>query len=106
MKTIKFEDLLKEYDEMVRQTEDFAKAYKAMVEANVAKLMMERIERHPKFHRNMNADEAGVTEAEINKIFQQAEVMTETHIKSMIEQGARRAYHSIVSAPEPPVTKQ
>jgi uncharacterized protein YecA (UPF0149 family) len=104
MKT--FEDFLKEFDELTRQTKDFAKAYKSLVEAYFAKLMMERIERHPKFHRNMTADEAGITKAEMAEIIREAEATAEAEMKSTIEQHARELYRRLEAVPEIPNTKQ
>jgi hypothetical protein len=100
MKTIKFEDLLKEYDEMVRQTGDYIKGYKAVVDANVCKLLLER---HPNADPNATIADS---ESEMVEIIREAEAMAEAFMKSEIERGAREAYHRIVSAPEPPVTKQ
>jgi hypothetical protein len=102
MKTIKFEDLVKEFDEMFRQSEDYAKGFKTMVDANICKLLLER---HPNAGPNATTADL-VSESEMAKIVREAEAMTEAYMKSMIEQGARRAYHRLVSAPEPPVTKQ
>jgi hypothetical protein len=102
MKTIKFEELLKEFDEMTRQTEEYAKAYNAMVDANICKLMLER---YPNADPNATIADL-VDNNERPEIIRAAEATTEAYMKSMIEQGARRAYHRIVSAPEPPVTKQ
>jgi HEPN domain-containing protein len=90
MKTVKFEDLLKEYDEMFKQSEHYAKAYKAMTDAYVARLLLDR---YP-----------NATLAEV--VIREAEALAEAFIKSAIEEGARRAYCSIVSAPEPSATKQ
>jgi hypothetical protein len=104
MKT--FEDFLKEFDETLRQTKDFAKGYKSLVDAHLAKLMMERIVRHPKFYCNMTADEAGIIKAEMAEIIREAETTAETEIKSMIEQHARDTYHRLVAIPETPDTKQ
>jgi hypothetical protein len=42
MKTIKFEDALKDYLEEMKRTGWYTKAYKAFVEANILKLVMER----------------------------------------------------------------
>src|SRR6516165_12318558 len=42
MKTIKFEDVLKDYLEEMKRTGWYTKAYKAFVEANILKLVMER----------------------------------------------------------------
>jgi hypothetical protein len=47
-----------------------------------------------------------VSETELAEIIREAEAMTEALVKAEIEQAARRAYHSLVSAPEPPMTKQ
>jgi hypothetical protein len=48
-----------------------------------------------------------VSETELTGIIQEAEAMTETYMKSMIEQGARSAYRRLVDdAPEVPATKQ
>jgi hypothetical protein len=48
-----------------------------------------------------------VSETELTGIIQEAEAMTETYMKSMIEQGARSAYRRLVGdAPEVPATKQ
>jgi 23S rRNA-/tRNA-specific pseudouridylate synthase len=94
MKT--FEDFLKKFDELLRQTKDFAKGYKALVDAVFAKLMMERIARHPKFHRNMTADEAGV----------KAETAAEAEMKPTIEKYARELYCRLEAVPETPNTKQ
>jgi hypothetical protein len=102
MKTIKFEDVLKECDEMVRQTEDFARAYKAGVDANICKILMERF---PNADPNATMRDL-VSESEMVEIIREAEAMTETYVKSVIEQKAREAYNRIVSAPEPPTTKQ
>jgi hypothetical protein len=104
MKT--FEDFLKEFDETLRQKKDFAKGYKSFVDAHLAKLMMERIVRHPKFHCNMTADEAGITKAEMAEIIRQAETTAEIEMKSMIERHARDTYHRLVAIPETPDTKQ
>jgi hypothetical protein len=101
MKTIKFEDVLKECDEMVRQTEDFARAYKAGVDANICKILMERF---PNADPNATMRDL-VSESEMVEIIREAEAMTETYVKSVIEQKAREAYNRIVSAPEPPTTK-
>jgi hypothetical protein len=101
-----FEDFLKEFDELMRQSKDFAKGYKSLVEAHFAKLMMERIERHPKFHRNMTADEAAVTKAEMAEIIREAETTAEAEIKSTIEKHARELYCRVEAVPETPNTKQ
>jgi hypothetical protein len=42
MKTIEFEDALKDYLEEMKRTGRYTKAYKAFVEANILKLAMER----------------------------------------------------------------
>ena len=42
MKIIKFEDALKDYLEEMKRTGWYTKAYKAFVEANILKLVMER----------------------------------------------------------------
>jgi hypothetical protein len=97
MKT--FENFLKEYDELVRQAMDFAKGYKVLVEAHFAKLIMERIARHPKFHRNMTADEAGVTKAEMAEIIREAETAAEAEMKSTIEKHARELYRRLEAVP-------
>jgi hypothetical protein len=101
-----FEDFLKEFDELLSQTKDFAKAYKCAVDAHFAKLMMERIERHPKFHRNMTADEAGVTKAEMAEMIREAETTAKTEMKSTIEKHARELYRRLEAVPETPDTKQ
>jgi hypothetical protein len=101
-----FEDFLKEFDETLRQTKDFAKGYKSLVDAHLAKLMMERIVHHPKFHCNMTADEAGITKAEMAEIIREAETTAETEMKSMIERHARDTYHRLVVIPETPDAKQ
>jgi HEPN domain-containing protein len=80
MKTVKFEDLLKEYDEMFKQSEHYAKAYKAMTDAYVARLLLDR---YP------NAD-PNATLAEV--VIREAEALAEAFIKSAIEEGARGAY--------------
>jgi uncharacterized protein YecA (UPF0149 family) len=104
MKT--FEDFLKEFDELLRQTKDFAKGYKALVDACFAKLVMERIARHPKFNRNMTADEAGVTKAEMAEIVRKAETAAKAEMKSTIEKYARELYRRLEAVPETPDTKQ
>jgi len=103
MKT--FENFLKEYDDLVRQAMDFAKGYKALVEAHFAKLIMERIARHPKFHRNMTADEAGVTKAEMAEIIREAETTAEAEMKATIEKHARELYRRLEAVPETPNTE-
>jgi hypothetical protein len=100
MKTIKFEDLLKEYNEMFRQGEDYAKAYKAFVDANICRLLLER---YPNADTNATtADLVSESVWEMVDIIREAEARAEASVKSMIEQGAREAYNRIVGAPEPP----
>jgi hypothetical protein len=105
MTKIKFEDLLKEFDEMIRQSEDYAKGFEAGVEMYVAKILLERYPTPPNGDPNITTEEF-VSESEKADILREAVARTEALMKSKIEQGAREAYNRIVGAPEPPTTKQ
>lgn len=102
MGTIKFEDVLKECNEKLRQDEDYKKAYKAAVNAIVCDLLLKR---HPRADPNMTIADL-VDAAEMAEVVREAETMAEALMKSEIEQAAREAYRRLVSAIEPPATKQ
>jgi len=101
---IKFEDLRKEYDEMLRQTQHYVKWRKAKVDENICRLLLQR---HPNADPNMTVREL-VAGAELVEIIQEAETMAEAFIKSVIEEKVRELYRRLVTATatEPPATKQ
>jgi len=99
---IKFEDVLKEYDEWMRQREGYAEAHKDLVDANMCRLVLER---HPNADPNMTVREL-VTEAELVEILREAEAMTEAFMKSKIEEGAREVYRRLVTVAGSTSTKQ
>jgi hypothetical protein len=85
MKTIKFEDALKDYLEEMKRTGWYTKAYKAFVEANILKLVMER-----RPVADPNATMMDLFDAtEMTEIVREAEAMTEAFMKSEIERMAR-----------------
>jgi hypothetical protein len=88
MKTIKFEDALKDYLEEMKRTGWYTKAYKAFVEANILKLVMER---RPVADPNASMMDA----TEMTEIVREAEAMTEAFMKSEIERMAREFYHRL-----------
>ena len=91
MKTIKFEDALKDYLEEMKQTGWYTKAYKAFVEANILKLVMER-----RPVADPNATVMDLFDAtEMTEIVREAEAMTEAFMKSEIERMAREFYHRL-----------
>jgi hypothetical protein len=90
MKTIKFEDALKDYLEEMMRTGWYTNAYKAFVEANILKLVMERPVADP------NATMMDLFDAtEMTGIVREAETMTEAFMKSEIERMAREFYHRL-----------
>jgi hypothetical protein len=99
---IKFEDLRKEYDEMLRQTQHYAKWRKAKVDENICRLLLER---HPNADPNTTVADL-VDGPELVEIIREAETMAEAFIKSTIEEKARELYRRLVTATEPPATKQ
>jgi hypothetical protein len=91
MKTIKFEDVLKDYLEEMKRTGCYTKAYKAFVEANILKLVMER-----RPVADPNATMMDLFDAtEMTEIVREAEAMTEAFMKSEIERMAREFYHRL-----------
>ena len=91
MKTIKFEDALKDYLEEMKRTGWYTKAYKAFVEANILKLVMER-----RPVADPNATMMDLFDAtEMTEIVGEAEAMTEAFMKSEIERMAREFYHRL-----------
>jgi hypothetical protein len=91
MKTIKFEDALKDYLEEMKRTGWYTKAYKAFVEANILKLVMER-----RPVADPNATMMDLFDAtEMIEIVREAEAMTEAFMKSEIERMARKFYHRL-----------
>jgi hypothetical protein len=100
MKTIKFEDALKDYLEEMMRTGWYTNAYKAFVEANILKLVMERPVADP------NATMMDLFDAtEMTGIVREAETMTEAFMKSEIERMAREFYHRLRQCAEAPVTE-
>src|SRR5262249_17626504 len=99
---IKFEDVLKEYDEWMKQREGYAEAFKHGVDANMCKLVLER---YPNADPNMTVRDR-VAEAEMVEIRGEAETTTEALMKSKIEEGAREVYRRLVTAAESTTTKQ
>jgi len=91
MKTIKFEDALKDYLEEMKRTGWYTKAYKAFVEANILKLVMER---RPVADRNATMMDL-FDATEMTEIVREAEAMTEAFMKSEIERMAREFYHRL-----------
>ena len=102
MKTVRFEDLLKQYDEGMRQTEDYPQWHKAMTDVNICKLLMER---HPNVDPNPAIADV-VDATEMAEIIREAEAMTEAFIKSEIERGARELYRRLAGVAEAPGSKQ
>jgi hypothetical protein len=102
MKTIKFEDALKHYLEEMKRTGCYDKAYEALCNANILKLLMGR---HPDADPNLTIADV-VDATEMTEIVREAEVMTETFLKSEIERRAREFYHRLRQFAEAPVTKQ
>jgi hypothetical protein len=91
MKTIKFEDALKDYLEEMKRTGWYTKAYKAFVEANILKLVMER-----RPVADPNATMMDLFDAtEMTEIVRESEAMTEAFMKSEIERIER-----VLSPPE------
>jgi hypothetical protein len=91
MKTIKFEDALKDYLEEMKRTGWYTKAYKAFVEANILKLVMER-----RPVADPNATMMDLFDAtQMTEIVREAEAMTEAFMKSEIERMAREFYHRL-----------
>jgi iron uptake system EfeUOB component EfeO/EfeM len=91
MKTIKFEDALKDYLEEMKRTGRYTKAYKAFVEANILKLVMER---RPVV--DSNATMMDLFDAtEMTEFVRETEAMTEAFMKSEIERMAREFYHRL-----------
>jgi hypothetical protein len=89
MKTIKFEDALKDYLEEMKRTGWYTKVYKAFVEANILKLVMER-----RPIADSNASMMDLFDAtQMTEIVREAEAMTEAFMKSEIERMAREFYH-------------
>jgi hypothetical protein len=101
--TIKFEDVLRDYEELARQSEDFAKARKAKVDESICKLLLNR---YPNADPNMTVAEVVGDETVMAEIVREAEALADAFMKSQIEEGARKVYRRLVSAPEPPATKQ
>ncbi len=91
MKTIKFEDALKDYLEEVMRTGWYTKAYKAFVEANILKLVMERRPVADPNATMMDSFDA----TEMTEIVREAEAMTEAFMKSEIERMAREFYNRL-----------
>jgi hypothetical protein len=91
MKTIKFEDALKDYLEEMKRTGWYTKVYKAFVEANILKLVMER-----RPIADSNASMMDLFDAtQMTEIVREAEAMTEAFMKSEIERMAREFYHRL-----------
>jgi hypothetical protein len=91
MKTIEFEDALKDYLEEMKRTGWYTKAYMAFVEANILKLAMER-----RPIADSNATMMDLFDAtQMTEIVLEAEAMTEAFMKSEIERMAREFYHRL-----------
>jgi hypothetical protein len=91
MKTIEFEDALKDYLEEMKRTGWYTKAYEAFVEANILKLVMER-----RPIADSNATMMDLFDAtQTTEIVREAEAMTEAFMKSEIERMAREFYHRL-----------
>jgi hypothetical protein len=91
MKTIEFEDALKYYLEEMKRTGWYTKVYKAFVEANILKLVMER-----RPIADSNATMMDLFDAtQMTEIVREAEAMTEAFMKSEIERMAREFYHRL-----------
>jgi hypothetical protein len=91
MKTIEFEDALKDYLEEMKRTGWYTKVYKAFVEANILKLVMER-----RPIADSNASMMDLFDAtQMTEIVREAEAMTEAFMKSEIERMAREFYHRL-----------
>jgi len=91
MKTIEFEDALKDYLEEMKRIGWYTKVYKAFVEANILKLVMER-----RPIADSNATMMDLFDAtQMTEIVREAEAMTEAFMKSEIERMAREFYHRL-----------
>ena len=91
MKTIEFEDALKDYLEEMKRTGWYTKVYKAFVEANILKLVMERRPIADSNETMMDLFDA----TQMTEIVREAEAMTEAFMKSEIERMAREFYHRL-----------
>src|SRR5260370_9139747 len=75
----------------MKRTGWYTKAYKAFVEANILKLVMER---RPVADRNATMMDL-FDATEMTEIVREAEAMTEAFMKSEIERMAREFYHRL-----------
>jgi hypothetical protein len=84
--------VLKQYRDEMKRTGKYDKAYEALCNANILKLLGER---HPDADPKLTIADV-VDATEMTEIVREAEAMTEAFMKSEIERMAREIYHRLM----------